>query len=185
VGRSDSTNRGMTIAPSAPIASMSRLKEERRFHPGPAFTTGHGSRPTSVRPMHRQFARGAGRLRREQRRTCTGPPLDEVFSRVDLPHARFLVGASSNVERELLESAPDDVAAHPKAALVWGKGEPGDHAQRCVLRAQSRSLRPGPKKSRAHRPGLAPAIASPSTGQGPRDRAVAMLAAPASARPTR
>ena len=103
----------------------SRLKEDRRFHPGAAFT--NRARVTShhaYAAMHRQSLEEPEVFWREQTADLAWRTPWTKFSEWDLPKARFFIGARLNVSESCLDQHLT-TARRTKAALVW-EGEPGD-----------------------------------------------------------
>jgi acetyl-CoA synthetase len=103
----------------------SRLKEDRRFHPGAAFA--NRARITShhaYAAMHRQSLEEPEVFWREQTADLAWRTPWTKFSEWDLPKARFFIGARLNVSESCLDQHLT-TARRTKAALVW-EGEPGD-----------------------------------------------------------
>ena len=103
----------------------SRLKEERRFHPNPAFV--RHARVAShhvYAAMHRQSLEEPEVFWREQTADLVWRTPWKTFSEWSLPHARFFVGATLNVTESCLDRHLA-TSRRTKAALVW-EGEPGD-----------------------------------------------------------
>jgi acetyl-CoA synthetase len=103
----------------------SRLKEDRRFHPGAAFA--NRARVTShhaYAAMHRQSLEEPEVFWREQTADLAWRTPWTKFSEWDLPKARFFIGARLNVSESCLDQHLT-TARRTKAALVW-EGEPGD-----------------------------------------------------------
>ncbi len=103
----------------------SRLKEDRRFQPGAAFT--NRARVTSQHAyaaMHRQSLEEPEVFWREQTADLAWRTPWKTFSEWALPKARFFVGAKLNVSESCLDRHLP-TARRTKAALVW-EGEPGD-----------------------------------------------------------
>jgi acetyl-CoA synthetase len=103
----------------------SRLKEDRRFHPGAAFT--NRARVTShhaYAAMHRQSLDEPDVFWREQTADLVWRTPWTKFSEWALPRARFFVGAKLNLTESCLDRHLT-TSRRTKAALVW-EGEPGD-----------------------------------------------------------
>jgi acetyl-CoA synthetase len=103
----------------------SRLKEDRRFHPGAAFT--NRARVTShhaYAAMHRQSLDEPDVFWREQTADLAWRTAWTKFSEWTLPRARFFIGAKLNVSESCLDRHLP-TSRRTKAALVW-EGEPGD-----------------------------------------------------------
>jgi acetyl-CoA synthetase len=103
----------------------SRLKEERRFHPNPAFV--RHARVAShhvYAAMHRQSLEEPDTFWREQTADLVWRTPWKTFSEWNLPHARFFVGATLNITESCLDRHLA-TSRRTKAALVW-EGEPGD-----------------------------------------------------------
>jgi acetyl-CoA synthetase len=103
----------------------SRLKEERRFHPGASFTNrARVASHHAYAAMHRQSLEEPEVFWREQTADLVWRAPWTKFSEWDLPKARFFVGARLNVSESCLDKHLHS-ARRTKAALVW-EGEPGD-----------------------------------------------------------
>jgi acetyl-CoA synthetase len=103
----------------------SRLKEDRRFHPGPAFANrARIASHHAYAAMHRQSLEEPEVFWREQTADLHWRAPWTKFSEWSLPHARFFIGAKLNVSESCLDRHLH-TARRTKAALVW-EGEPGD-----------------------------------------------------------
>ena len=106
----------------------SRLKEERRFHPGAAFA--NHARVTShhaYAAMHRQSLEEPEVFWREQTADLVWRTPWKTFADWELPRARFFIGAKLNLTESCLERHLK-TAHRTKAALVW-EGSPATRAR--------------------------------------------------------
>jgi len=103
----------------------SRLKEDRRFPPPPAFANrARLSSHAAYAAMHAQSLEEPDIFWREHTADLVWRQPWKTFSEWTLPHAKFFVGAKLNVSESCLDRHVA-TAHRTKAAIIW-EGEPGD-----------------------------------------------------------
>src|ERR1019366_5068394 len=103
----------------------SRLKEERRFHPSPAFAAhARVASHHAYAALYKQSLDEPEVFWREQTADLVWQTPWKTFSEWNLPHARFFLGGKLNITESCLDRHLT-TARRNKAALVW-EGEPGD-----------------------------------------------------------
>jgi acetyl-CoA synthetase len=103
----------------------SRLKEERRFHPSPAFAAhARVGSHHAYASLHKQSLDEPEIFWREQTADLVWRTPWKTFSEWELPRARFFIGGALNITESCLDRHLT-TARRNKAALVW-EGEPGD-----------------------------------------------------------
>jgi acetyl-CoA synthetase len=103
----------------------SRLKEDRRFPPPPAFANrARLSSHAAYAAMHAQSLEEPDVFWREHTADLVWRQPWKTFSEWTLPRAKFFVGAKLNVSESCLDRHVA-TAHRTKAAIIW-EGEPGD-----------------------------------------------------------
>jgi acetyl-CoA synthetase len=104
---------------------VSRLKEDRRFHPSDGFCN-HARVGSHVQyeALYRCSLEDPEAFWRDETRDISWREPFKTFSEWKLPKARFFVGAKLNVSESCLDRHLT-TSARNRAAIVW-EGEPGD-----------------------------------------------------------